>query len=120
MTPKKVLVALLIAAAAFGFLLAYLDAEGVQASPPMRVGIMLLFSCLIFAWYFLDAQARSFRRSPWLSVAVVAAAIVAIPYYLVRSRRSGERLKSLLSFVGFVFLFFVAVLIGGLPVVLLG
>ena len=41
---------------------------------------------LIFVWYRLDANERGYRRSPWLSIAVVGVTIVALPYYFFRSR----------------------------------
>lgn len=41
---------------------------------------------LVFQWFRLDANARSYRRSSFLNVCVVAIAIIALPYYFFRSR----------------------------------
>jgi len=41
---------------------------------------------LIFAWYRLDTEERGYHRSPLLNVAVIALAILALPYYFFSSR----------------------------------
>ena len=41
---------------------------------------------LVFLWYRFDTDAMNYRRSPLLNVAVVALALVALPYYFFRSR----------------------------------
>lgn len=48
-------------------------------------------SYLCFLWYCADSDARGFVRSRWLSVGLAAFALGGIPYYLLRSRRDGER-----------------------------
>ena len=73
----------------------------------------LIFSYLSFYWYRLDSEARLYRRSRWLSVGVVMLAIVAVPYYLVRSRPAGQRGAALLRLVGFWLLMIAAGVAGG-------
>jgi len=41
---------------------------------------------LIFLWYRLDSDSREFKRPPLLSIAVVGVTILALPYYLYRTR----------------------------------
>lgn len=47
----------------------------------MFVGVFLLFY-----WFRLDSDERSYQRSPWLNVGVVALPIVSLPYYFFRTR----------------------------------
>jgi hypothetical protein len=46
----------------------------------------VIVTLLIFVWYRFDADERSYRRTPFLSVAVVALAALALPYYFFKSR----------------------------------
>jgi hypothetical protein len=63
-----------------------------QIVTPLEVlsGIDLAFAALgfalVFLWYRRDAFARGFRRSALLNIMVVAATILAVPYYLFRTR----------------------------------
>lgn len=41
---------------------------------------------LIFVWYRFDSDQVSYRRSPGLNIAVIAIAVLALPYYFFRSR----------------------------------
>lgn len=69
---------------------------------------MLSGAFLIFAWYRIDSEQRSYKRSTWLNICVVALAIFAMPYYFFRSRgvRGGLVASGvfLLAFVGSIFL----------------
>lgn len=91
MKTKHVLVTFLAVVAACGFVLAYLDGRGIPEPKPLQLGSTFLFSALTFAWFWLDSESRSYRRSPFLSIAVIALGAFAVPYYLVRSRPSGQR-----------------------------
>jgi hypothetical protein len=75
-----------------------LDAAGADdaASRHLVVGIAVSYLC--FRWYCCDSDARGYRRSRWLSAGVVALTLATIPYYLVRSRRDGERAPALLAY----------------------
>ncbi|KAF1714463.1 hypothetical protein CSC71_03565 [Pseudoxanthomonas sangjuensis] len=53
---------------------------------PIDIGVAILGAILIFAWYRLDAAQLGFRRRPLLNVAVIAVAILGLPYYFFRSR----------------------------------
>lgn len=55
-----------------------------------NVALSLFCAILVFTWYYLDTDERGYRRTPLLSMMVVAVGIIAIPYYLFRSR--GARL----------------------------
>ena len=55
-------------------------------SSPVDVCFTVLGVILIFSWYRLDTTQTGYRRSPWLNVAVIAIALLGIPYYLFRSR----------------------------------
>ena|SRR5688572_3552389 len=102
--PTIVLVTLSVAAFADG-VAHQLTAPGEMFA---RSDILFTFiaALLIFLWYRFDSDKRSFRRSPWLNVAVVAVAIIALPYYFFRSRgfaRGGIAVGLfLLSCVGYV------------------
>ena len=119
MNPKHALVALLIYAVALSVLLSTLEANYIREPQWLTVSTSLAFSLLMFWWYWLDSEARGYRRTPLLNVAVVALAIVAIPYYVVRSRERGTRLKAFAKCMGFGLLMVAALVLGGLPVMLL-
>jgi hypothetical protein len=41
---------------------------------------------LVFAWFLIDARERGYKASLLLKIAMPALTIVALPYYLLRSR----------------------------------
>lgn len=57
-----------------------------QPLSAVDVAVMLLGLLFIFAWYRLDSDQHSYRRSAALNVAVIAITIFALPYYFFRSR----------------------------------
>ena len=57
-----------------------------QLMPASDLWLMPLFVFLIFAWYRLDSEKRGYPRTKWLNIAIVAIALLALPYYLIRSR----------------------------------
>jgi hypothetical protein len=57
-----------------------------QLISPLDIAFMLVGVFLVFLWYRFDTDAMHYRRSPLLNVAVVALAVVALPYYFFRSR----------------------------------
>jgi len=69
---------------------------------------------LMFSWYYCDSRARAFRRSRSLDFGVVALALVAVPYYLVRSRPRGKRFRALLNLVGYCVLLMLSSIAGAL------
>lgn len=120
MKPKHALIALLTTFAAFGFLLSFLDARGIAEPRSMQLGSTFVLSALTFAWFWLDSECRSYKRSPFLSIAIVALGAFAVPYYLLRSRPKGERLKAIGGFAGFVLLLVVTLVAGSVPGTWLG
>lgn len=62
----------------------------------------LAFNALIFAWYYFDSEVLAYPRSPALNIGVVLLAGVTIPYYLVRSRAKGRKLRAFLMLIGFL------------------
>jgi hypothetical protein len=54
---------------------------------PETVAIFgILLTVAVFVWFREDATAHSFRRSPILNMAVIGLPIIAVPFYLFRSR----------------------------------
>jgi len=92
---------------------AYLASHHIHAPEWWQITSILVLGAILFSWYHFDSNDRSFSRSKWLNIGVIAIGVLAIPYYLVRSREKGYRLKSLLNFVGMAILGFVAVMLGG-------
>jgi hypothetical protein len=78
----------------------------------LRFPVGLAVSYLCFAWYRGDSEARGFLRSRWMSVGVVAFTAGAIPYYLLRSRKEGERGQALLVYAAYMALVVLAVWVG--------
>ncbi|WP_036246817.1 hypothetical protein [Massilia sp. BSC265] len=102
MTPKNTLWALLALMFACGM------ADALYAAAHVRMPVWWMFlsaflmSFLPYYWYRLDSEARLYRRSRWMSMAVVAIAPIGIPLYLLRSRPQGGRLGSLARMSGFL------------------
>lgn len=79
-----------------------LDARHPDAAAQLHLVVGAVVSYLCFLWYRGDADARGFRRSRWLSVAVVAFTVATIPWYLVRSRGDGERGRALVTYAAYL------------------
>jgi hypothetical protein len=118
MKPAHILGLILLGMAALSGVSTYLEAQGLREPNWSVVSTSIAFSLLIFWWYWADSTSRSYRRSPLLNVAVIAVAFVAVPYYLVRSRPRGQRLRAVAGLLGFVAMLVVALLIGALAVAL--
>lgn len=116
--PTHILGLILLGMALLNAKEAYLSAHALREPAWSAVSTALVVSVLIFWWYWTDSTLRSYRRSPLLNVAVVSLAFLAIPYYLVRSRPRGERLKAILRLLGFSALVVLAMLAGAVPVLL--
>jgi len=56
----------------------------VMSQQDLAFGFIAL--ALIFIWYRLDAEERGFHRSPLLNTMIVAVTLVALPYYLFKTR----------------------------------
>ena len=75
---------------------------------------MLMFSLIIFTWYYHDSNQRSYQRSALLNIGVVTLAIVAIPYYLIRTRERGQKSKAILHLAGFFVLIILSSVVGAI------
>jgi hypothetical protein len=67
---------------------------------------------LILTWYHFDSSTRGYARSKWLNAGVIFAAVIAIPYYLIRSREDGKKIKALVRLLGFAMLSLISMVIG--------
>jgi hypothetical protein len=116
MKPKQILVLLLLYTAALSVMVSYLDMRHI-AEPQWSVVVTTIAgSLLVYWWYWADSTSRSYRRSQALNVAIIAVGILAVPYYLLRSREKGQRLVAVARLFGFVVLMAVAMIVGALPV----
>ncbi|MGD2112797.1 MAG: hypothetical protein PVI50_05375 [Gammaproteobacteria bacterium] len=94
MSGKTVVLALLALAALLAGLLDPLF--GVAGAGAVWFDMVLSLGCavLVFSWYYLDTEERAYRRTPLLNIMVVAVGVVAIPYYLFRSRGATQGLRA--------------------------
>lgn len=109
----------------FGVLLIYGGIAGYYATydrdPPRVIELLFIASTvvLLYLWYYFDAEEHHFKRTSLLGGCIVLFSIITVPYYLVRSRPRGQRLRALVKFFGLLLLSVLAVFVGGLPFVLL-
>jgi hypothetical protein len=113
MKTGRVLAVFVVAAAAFAFIHGVHIARGLPQPSHLQVVSSLVFGTLTFLWFWIDSELRSFKRSPLLSVAIVALAVIAVPYYLMRSRVEGERLLAFVKLIFFVVTLYIAIMMGG-------
>jgi hypothetical protein len=66
--------------------LEYGPARGPEAGSALLTTHAVLSLACVFAWFAIDAKGRTYRASIVLKIAMLALAIVALPYYLFRSR----------------------------------
>ena len=59
----------------------------------------------IFHWYCHDSDAVGLCRSRWSNLGMVALQVIAVPWYVIRTRGQRTRWRAFLRFVGFVVLF---------------
>ncbi|MVW59526.1 hypothetical protein GPY61_06255 [Massilia sp. NEAU-DD11] len=118
MTKTHVLTLLVALTLVFGVVDAREMVLGVQSNG-WAVLSTVLFSFLSFCWYRLDSDAHQYRRTALLNVGVVMLAIVAVPYYLVRSRPAGQKGRALLRLAGFCLVLVVAAGLGSVAYELL-
>jgi hypothetical protein len=83
--PKLIILALLMLAAFADGVSHQLTTPG-DAFGPSDIVFAMIATLLIFIWYRLDSDEKSYRRTPFLSVSVVAVSVLAFPYYLYKSR----------------------------------
>lgn len=83
--PKRIVLLLLMLSALVDGATHQLTAPG-QIFGPSDMVFTVVATLLIFLWYCFDSDEKAYRRTPFLSVGVVALSIVALPYYFFRSR----------------------------------
>jgi hypothetical protein len=112
MTRQRILIVLLLLMVLDGALDATYAARGLAQplawSAPLTLGV----SFLSFLWYRIDSDERGYARSRWLNISMIILTIFAVPYYLVRSRPSGRKLRALLKCAGFALLMVLCVAAG--------
>ncbi|TFW32960.1 hypothetical protein [Massilia horti] len=112
MTSKRVLIIMLVMIGFFSGLDAAYRASGLPQSLGWNLSLELALNFLGFAWYRYDSDARHYIRSRWLNVCIVGLMPFAVPYYLVRSRQRGEKLRAIFKCAGFAFLMLLASAVG--------
>jgi hypothetical protein len=75
---------------------------------------------LTYLWYYYDSIERCYLRTRGLNLGIIMLSIVAVPYYLTRSRPQGQRLKSILRLFGFALSYIICAIVGVLLVKLVG
>ena len=68
-------------------------------SSPVDVVLTIVGALLIFAWYRFDSALSGYRRSAGLNVAIVAIALLGLPYYFFRSRGAKRGLIATILFL---------------------
>ena len=84
--------------------------------PNSAIVFMIANAFLAFLWFRLDSDQRSYRRTPFLTTAVVGISAVAIPYYLFRTRGIRGGAIGVLVFVSLLFGYGVMSVVGRLVV----
>ena len=114
MKKESILALLLIISTVQGAIRVYLDMHHIHQPPWWFFGSTFIGVALIFAWYYIDSTLHSYKRTKLLNIGVVAIAVIAVPYYLVRSREKGQKGKALLKLAGFFILTLLCDTAGGL------
>ena len=102
------------ALAAISFAIPLLEAAVTGRLEPLSsfaLAQILLTIPPVYWWYHIDKTQRQYRAGPLLNVAVVAVAVLALPYYFIRTRGWKRGLLSIGKGIG------VFVVIGVLGVV---
>jgi len=119
MTARQAVLALLALTAVYGGMGGYLAAQ--NADPPriLDVALSVLMLVATYVWYYVDARERRYNRTALLGGAIILFSIVAVPYYLVRSRPVGQKGKALLRFLGFCALSVAVFVLAAVPAAML-
>jgi membrane-associated PAP2 superfamily phosphatase len=104
MTARQTLYTILLITALAGAVSGHFTAQDALEPLVLHYPLELCFSFVTFLWYCRDSDMQRYVRSRWLSVAIIGISILAIPYYLVRSRPKGKKAGALLRYVGFLVL----------------
>jgi peptidoglycan/LPS O-acetylase OafA/YrhL len=112
MTQKRILIAMLLVMVLDGFVDATYGANGLDQPAAWSIPLTLCFSFLTFLWYRHDSDRAGYARSRGLNIAIILATPVSVPYYLLRSRPEGSKLRALLKCAGFAVLMVLCAAIG--------
>jgi peptidoglycan/LPS O-acetylase OafA/YrhL len=109
---RRTLWALAALAFAIGASSAAADARQVDEPPAWTLLYNLGFGALTFAWVHFDSIGRRYRPSLLLKLGVLLLAVLALPWYLLRSRQGGARWLALARLAGFFVLLVAAASLG--------
>jgi peptidoglycan/LPS O-acetylase OafA/YrhL len=112
MTQKRILILMLLVMVVDGFIDATYAANDLQQPAVWSLPLTVCFSFLTFLWYRRDSDRVGYARSRGLNIAIILATPVSVPYYLVRSRPEGQKLRALLKCAGFAVLMVLCAAIG--------
>lgn len=84
-TQTKLLALLPVLSVAFGCL-EYGPARGPEGGSMLLTLHAVSSLALLFAWFWIDARDRAYKASIALRIAMLVLPIVALPFYLLRSR----------------------------------
>jgi len=115
MKPKHALYGFFAVMAAYGALAGYYQSFGANPPRSLEFALTALTIVLLYVWYYLDAEERQYNRTALLGGAVILLSALAIPYYLVRSRPPGARVKALGKFLGLAVLSVVVTALAAVP-----
>ena len=101
MNPRRALACLIILMALYGCAAGYYGARELDVPKAIEWVTTLAFAVLTYVWYYLDAREIAYQRTVPLGGAVILFSVLAVPYYLIRSRPKGQRRKAMLRFFGF-------------------
>jgi len=100
MKPKTLVLAMMgFVSFSGGAISQYYRARHLHPPSGVPISLVLVSALLIFVWYRLDADQRSYRRTFFLNLSVIALAVVALPYYFFRSRGAKGGLVAILLFI---------------------
>jgi peptidoglycan/LPS O-acetylase OafA/YrhL len=112
MTQKRILLAILLLMVLDGFIDATYAADASTQPLAWSVPLTLCFSFLTFLWYRRDSEERGYARSRWLNIGIILLTPFSVPYYLLRSRPPGQKLRALMKCAGFATLIVLSAAIG--------
>ncbi len=89
------------------------SAMGKNMGQVFSILFKVLASFSAFVWYCRDSDAHSYRRSLGRNILFNAVGVIFVPWYLLRTRPTGQRFAAMLSLGNFCFLMLVALVVGG-------
>lgn len=75
--------------------LEYGPARRPEAGSALMTAHVVLSLAIVFVWFLMDERARKYKASIVLKVVMPLLTVVALPYYLLRSRGWGGGVKAL-------------------------